>query len=213
MEVLDNELSVQTAEPDVDRALVAVNAAQDLFEAVVATRPDLLGGGIGTVVTAASTEVTAFPPGLLRIDRLQFIDPATNRPGWNLERIFTVGGHLRTAFWPIGVATTTSGRPTRYWTNGTSIFWDPLPNGIHTVRWYGFSSAARVTPDGTFAYPDIIMLPLASMATKLLSMGVGDDATEVNALAEQVFGPAVDALSRFNRDGAVGMTYTRFHDS
>ena len=69
MELLNQELQLQTGEENVARGLVALNAAQDAFEGLAALRPKILGSRTGTVTTAANTETTAFPSGLLRVDR------------------------------------------------------------------------------------------------------------------------------------------------
>jgi hypothetical protein len=83
MELLDPELQLQSGETDVNRGLLALNVAQDHFESVVAIHPDLMGGAYGTVATAASTEITAFPTGLLRLDDLWMID--SGLPSYQME--------------------------------------------------------------------------------------------------------------------------------
>lgn len=213
-EVLDNELQCQPGEEDVTRALSALNASQDYLESILSQHPNLFGGSTGTVATAASTETSTFPTGLLRIDRLQFIDPTTSLPAWDLRPIRRVGGHLRTIFWPLNLlAMGSGGKPVAYYTNGTSIFWSPLPDGTHTVRYYGLVAEDDITVGGTIAYPDTLLLPLASFAVKLLGMGVGDETGELAQLAAATFGPAIDSLSRFNRDGAPSFEYSQIHET
>ena len=57
MEDLNGELQLQSGEVDVSKGLRALNAAQDLFETVLATYGrEVLGGTYGTVTTTASTE-------------------------------------------------------------------------------------------------------------------------------------------------------------
>jgi len=212
MEMLDHELQLQQGELDVARALTALNAAQDFFETFASQRPGVLGGITGTVTTAASTEFTTFPPSVLRLDKLYFINSSTSRPLWALVPIDEVGGHAPAGTWPFHISVSTSpGRPTAYWTNGRNIYWNPLPDGTHTIRWYGFASASDITADATFAYPDSVMLPLASFASRLMKEGVGDDPTSTQQLAMSSFGPVLDALGRFWRDRAPGFAYTRQH--
>src|SRR5688572_29817444 len=116
MELLNQELQLQTGETDVVRGLVALNVAQDHFERQAALRPNLLGSGVGTVATTDQTEATAFPTGVLRIDRLQFLDPVTSRPGWDLRKISRVGGHSWGNYWPYNLVSSISagGRPAGY---------------------------------------------------------------------------------------------------
>jgi hypothetical protein len=214
MEVVFPELQLQAAEADVVKGLLALNVAQDFFESVIAQHPNVKGDTIGTVVTAASTESTAFPTGVLRIDRLQFIDPATSRPAWDLLLSRETGSHAYNRFWPYNLFTTSSpGRPRAYWTNGRSIYWDPLPDGVHTIRWYGFQVASDITAGGTFAYDDIVMFPLASFAAKLLKDGLDDPSDAVTDLAVSTFTPIVKVLSNFNRDGARSLNYRYGHNS
>lgn len=213
MELLDQELQLQSGEADVTRGLLALNIAQDHLEAVIATERDVLGDTIGTVTTVANTETTAFPAGLLRLDKLQFIDPATSRPRYDLDPIDETGGHVYSRAWPLNLTlpTASPGEPTAYWTNGRNIYWDPLPDGVHTIRWYGFQAASDITAAGTFAYPDIARLPVASFAAKLMKIGVGDPVQDLDMLAREIFGPVIRSMSDFKRDGASGLVYTRVH--
>lgn len=208
------ELQLQSGESDVTKGLRAANAAQDYFEAVAALTPGILGGQVGTVTTAASTEATAFPSGLLRVDKLSFIDPNTNRPAWDLLPIYEVGGHSPSQVWPYNITTPQStGRPRAYWTNGTNIYWDPLPDGTHTVRYYGFVAASDITASGTFAYPDILALPLATFAAKLHKIGVDDPPDNLMQLATETFKPVISALESFRRERARGYSYRYSHDT
>lgn len=214
MELLNQELQLQTGEENVARGLVALNAAQDAFEGLAALRPKILGSRTGTVTTAANTETTAFPSGLLRVDRLQFIDAGTSRPAWDLDPIRRTGGHTWSRYWPINlVSTSNTGKPRGYWTNGTSIYWDPLPDAVHTVRWNGFSAATAITAAGTFAYPDIVMLPVAAYATRLWKIGLDDPDQALANLAGELFTPVVAQLGNFNRDGSAGFEYTMPHST
>ncbi len=214
MELLNQELQLQTAEADVTRGIVALNRAQDYFESLAALRPNMLGSAIGTVTTTNNIESTAFPTGVLRIDKLQYIDSGTSRPAWDLLPIEETGGHGVSQFWPFNLASsTTSGKPRGYWTNGTNIYWDPLPSGTHTVRWYGLSVAADISAAGTFAYPDIVLLPLAGFAVKLMRTGVDDPTGDVTSLANQAFESVLDVLASFRREGGKGFRYRFHHDT
>lgn len=213
MEVLNQELQLQPGEADVTRGLTALNRAQDYFESMAALRK-ILGGQTGTVVTASSTERTAFPTSVLRIDRLQLLDSTTSRPKYDLKSIRRVGGHAATSYWPLNLTTYgSSGDPAAYWTDGSYIYWSPLPSGISTVRWYGFQRASDITASGTFAYDDGVILPLASFAAQLLKIGLDDSGQELSGLATVTFQSILDTLEHFNRDGAVPLQYTQRHDS
>lgn len=209
MEVMDRGLQLQSGETSVTLALRAVNASQDYLESILALQPNVMGSGIGTVTTTADTERTTFPSGLLRIDRMQFIDPNTSRPSWDLDRVGYPGDYYQSSALQYNVATT--GRPVRYWTNGTNIYWDPLPDATHTVRYYGFTVASDITAGSTFAYPDITLMPVATYAVKMLRVGKDDDLQGIMTTAAEVFKPAMDALSRFNRDRPPGYDYRYYH--
>lgn len=212
MEVVNAELQLQPGEADVTKGLLALNIAQESFEGLLAVRPQCLGSGVGTVTTALNTESTAYPAGLLRIDRLQYIEPSTGRPSWDITPARRAGGHATNRFWPLNLTSVaSSGKPRSYWTNGANIYWSPLPDGTSTVRWYGLSAAADITASGTFVYPDIVAFPLAVLAVKYLKTGVDDAITDIGPLALEVLKPALDALARFNRDGALGLEYTQIH--
>lgn len=205
MEVLDNDLQLQSGEDDADRGLTAVNMAQDHFEAMVAQRPGLLGDDKNTVTTAASTETTTFPTGLLRLDSMWYIDAATSLPRWELEPLFGPGSHRARYVHPVRnllSSSTNTGKPEAYWTNGSNIYWDPLPDGTHTVRWYGFAAAGDYTsPTDTFAYPNICMGPFAAFAARLMQLGFDDPDRQYNALARELFSDVIKTLSNFRREG------------
>ena len=209
MEVMDRGLQLQSGETGVTLGLRALNAAQDHFESLMALQPNVMASSIGTVTTSASTESTAFPTGLVRLDRLQFIDPTTSRPAWDLDRVGSTGDHYGSQVGQLN--TTTTGRPVRYWTNGSYIYWDPLPDATHTVRYYGMKVADDITASGTFAYPDIVMLPIVQFAVRMLRIGKDDEAGPVIDLGNQIFGPVIQMLARFNRDRAPGYDYRYSH--
>jgi len=214
MEVINRDLQLQSGEADVTKGLLAANAAQDHFEALVAQRPGVLGDTIGTVSTAASTESTTFPTGLLRLDGMQYIDSGTSRPAWDLQPLYDVGGHAWKRYWPENmVSTATTGKPRAYWTDGKKIYWDPEPDATYTVRWYGFQVASDITAGGTFAYPDICMRPFATFAAKLFQIGLDDPTPEYDRLALEVFTPVLDTLSRFRRETGKPAVYSIYHEA
>jgi hypothetical protein len=145
MELVNQELQLQSGETDVTRGLVALNVAQDYFETLAAGRGKGFGSVVGTVTTTNATETTAFPSGLLRLDRMQVLD-SNSRPKRELVNLKRAGGHAVSAFWPLNVLLpTSSGEPYAYWTDGTTIYWNPLPNATHTIRYYGFKAATDIT--------------------------------------------------------------------
>lgn len=213
MEDLNGELQLQTGEAGVAKGLRALNGAQDLFETVIAQCAQVLGGQIGTVSQTSNVESTAYPVGLLRLDALWFVD-STNRPVWKLKPISETGNHGGTSYWLMNlVANTTTGKPRAYWTDGSNIYWEPLPDAVNTVRWYGFKSAADITASGTFTYPDVVIYPLATLASRIVKTSLDDAPTDLVTLAKDFFDPLVATLSQFNRDGAQGMIYERYHDT
>lgn len=212
MEVLNQELQLQSGEVDASRGLVALNRAQDYFESILANERGVKLDSVGTVTTTASTESTAYPTGLLRLDRLQLLNSTTLRPEADLLPIHDTGGHSPSGDWPesIGLALG-SGKPAGYWTNGRSIYWVPLPDATYTVRWYGLQAATDITASGTFLYDDVVILPLASFATRLLRLGIDDDVNDIGTLAENVFRPLIKSLANFQRDGARPLSYRYSH--
>jgi hypothetical protein len=211
MELLNRELQLQSGESDVTRGLVALNRAQDYLESILAAEKWVKGDTTGTVVTADETETTAYPTGLLRLDRLVLLSATTSRPEYELEPIrdSVASGPP----WPMSLATSsaTAGKPISYSTNGRSIYWSPLPDGIYTIRWYGLQAATDISAAGTFAYDDIYILPLASFAARLLKVGLDDDQGDIGTVAENTFRPAIKAAAGYNRDGGRGLRYRFTH--
>lgn len=214
MEDLNAELQLQAGEANVAKGLRALNAAQDMFELILARQPDVKGGQVGTVTTSNQVEYTAFPTGVLRVDRLQLLDPSTLRPVRDLDNVKRVGGHVNQSYWPNYLtANVTSGAPAAYWTNGRRIYWDPLPSGTHTVRWYGFQSDSDITASGTFGYDDAAAYPLATVASQIIKVGLDDPAQDMMGLAEELFTPLFDTLIHFNRDEPEPYNYRYQHDT
>ena len=213
MELINQELQLQPAEEDVVRGLLALNVAQDYFENIAALHGAFKGDAIGTIATVAAQEYTDFPSGVLRLNRLQMLD-TNGLPAWEIKSIHRVGGHAFHRFWPLNLsATILSGRPRGYWTNGTRIYWDPVPAGVDTIRWYGFQRAADITASDTFAYDDGVSFPLAEFAVKVLRLGVDDDAGGLDQLASDTFTPLIRGMASFQRDFAAPLEYRFPHDT
>lgn len=211
MELLNQELQLQAGEADVTRGLLALNVAQDYFESLAALRPQVLGSSTGTVTTSADTETTAMPTGLLRIDKLHLLD-SNSRIVRELEPLDRVGGHTRSGWWSV-TSSASSGTPRAYKNYGGSIYWSPLPDSTHTIRWSGFQRASNITAAGTFAYDDGVALPIAAFAVQLVKTGVDDPVQDVSGLAVAIFTGILDTLSATNRDGARGLHYTSTHST
>lgn len=213
MEILLPELQLQPGETDVTRGLLAANMAQDYMESVFALHPEIYGDTTGTVTTAANTETTTFPAGLLRIDKLHYLDPNTSRPAGEIDIIRETGGHALTGIWPWNLASTGTGLPRKAYMNGRSIFWMPMPDATYSVRWYGLQQQTDLTAGGTFQYPDICLLPLATFAVQLIRTGLDDATQPYDALAQETFEPVVSALTTFRRDRPTPFSYTYSHDT
>lgn len=211
METLNQELQLQNGEADVTRALIALNRAQDYFESLAAQEGEIKGDTTGTVTTSANTETTSFPTGFLRIDAIQLLD-SNSRPKRRLENLNETGSHAFESIWPAPVSST-GGEPEAYYTNGRTIYWSPLPDATHTLRVYGFKSADDITASGTFGYDDLLCLPFASFAVRMLRIGVGDEAGDVTSLAKETFASAIGGLAGFNRDGASPLIYSGSHST
>lgn len=209
-EVLNQELQLQSGEADVTRALRALNVAQDFFEAQLGQYPNVNGSGVGTVTATASTETTAVPTGLIRLDVLTVLD-ASSRPLWDLVPDKTARYGQNRGTWLSSSGATGTGRLLRYYVNGRYIYWRPIPTTTTTVRWHGLVSADDITASGTFAYHDIVMLPLATFTTHLLALGVGDQVQDLTALATAIFTPVIRTLAGLNQAGADGLIYDFSH--
>jgi len=214
MEDLNRELELQPGEADVARGLRTLNVAQDYFETLVGQVKGLMGSHTSTVTTTASTETTAFPTGLLRLDSLWFVDPDDSLPDYELSSIDDDGGHAIDIPWPLRQRLVQSpGKPWGYWTNGTSIYWTPLPDATHTIRWYGFQRQTDITAAGTFLYDDGVAFPLAVFAVQILRRGLDDPIGDYIALAEEVFRPQIRMMQRFLRQRAPTRQYRYVHDT
>lgn len=213
MELLNQELQLQPGEADVTRGLLAANAAQDFFESLASQHPDILGSQVGEFTTEAFVETISYPLGLLRLDRVILMKDATTA-WWELKRPNKSGGHLLSNSWPWNVVNTTgAGKPYIYWTNGRTVYFNPIPDAAYTLRWHGFVAQENLTASGSFMYPDICMLPFATFAVRLMKSGVDDATQDLIQLASDTFNPVIDSMSNFNRDGAFPLIYTQVHEA
>ena len=215
LELIDRELQLQSGEADVTRGLLALNAAQDLFESMVAAEAELLGGEVTNLVLTVNQLYSTFPAGLLRVDRLHYLDPADNdTPIWEVVNIKRTAGQVSRRGWVWGLVTNTqSGKPKAYWTAGTRLWWRPKPDAADTIRIYGFLAKADITAGSTFNYEDLVALPLATLASKLMRLGKDDPLGDISALAQSVLTPAMNQLRNFNKDGASEYVYTESHST
>lgn len=213
MEMLNQELQLQSGEADVTRGLVALNRAQDYLEALAATAGKSLQTKT-TVTQTAGQDYSARPAGLLRIDRLQLLD-ANSRVLYALDVDKSAGGRgsLR---WPLtaGTASTVNGKPLKYSYDEDYLYWTPAADTTNVIRVIGLIQAADITANGTFAYKDPLILPLAAFAVRLMRIGVDDQVPDIGSLAQETFGPILKALSTANRDsGGGGFEYTESHSA
>lgn len=217
MEDLDSELQLQSGEANVAKGLRMLNAAQDMMETVIAKYPLGKWGKVGILTTTNLTEATAFPTGVLRIDQLQLMDTSVtpNMPKADLDNLQETGSHAWNRQFPYNLVYTagSSGAPQAYWTNGSNIYWSPVPDGIYTIRWYGFQQADDITASGTFAYDDACLYPLATLAVKMIKVGLDDPIQDLTSQAKELFDPLMEALADFNRTGALGYAYRYTHNT
>lgn len=213
MELFDAELETGSAEKDETRALLALNVAMDYFESVAATFPKIFQSH-STISTTASTETTTFPSGLLRLDDLWFIDATTLRPSYQLRNLQDTGSHVASLPWPLTIALApgSPGQPRAYYASQSRIYWAPLPDAAHTIRYYGLIAATDfATRATTFAYPDDVSLPMASFATKVLRIGRDDPIQELESQANDFFVPVLRRHQRLIRTRPSSRYYGEVH--
>lgn len=209
MQIFDNELEVALGGDDETRALTALDMAQDYFESVAASMPQI-GSRKTDIVTVANTETTAWPATLKRVDALYYIDSGTGRPGWEITQINGVGKHSG-ASGLLNLLGAGSGAPREYSYDAEYFYWLPLPDAAYTVRAHGLISQATISRAGIFGWPDEVSVPLAAFACRLLEMGIDDPSEELQGLAEEAFVPVLRSLRKRVRQGPVGRSYTRTH--
>jgi hypothetical protein len=212
MLVIDNELDITAGGADESRAISAIGMAIRAFEAVIANVPDLLGN-YSTVLTAANTETTSWPGALLRLDSLWLLD-ANGRQRWEVDSIQDIGAQTPNARWPFGASSVASGNgaPIGYYANRAEFFWRPIPDAVYTLRTYGLYAKIRpAVRTDLFPYPDLVSVPCAAYAVRLMEMGINDTSDELKALAEEIFNPAINALKRPIRQRPQSRVYSRVH--
>lgn len=209
MELVNEELQLQSGEADVTRGLVALNRSQDWFEGLLSSQRQAIPNTPISISILANVATTAWPTGYLRIDTIQLLDPVTGFPLWNIDPERTPPetpvSTLLPFIYPSG------GRPTRYWGNGTLIYWDPLPKQNDTARVYGFVAASDLTAGATFAYPDYCLLPVATFAAKLMKLGLGDPTGDLDSLAKVTFETAIKQMTRYVSDHSSQPDYRYRH--
>jgi hypothetical protein len=216
MELLDGELQLQSGEADVTRGLLALNVAQDYFETLAAQLTDFHGDSTGQLQTTANSETTAFPTGLLRLERLQLLDGDGGEVVSDILDAKAAGRHVWRRAWPFNLFTVSgagAGKPALYTADGNVFRWSPIPDDTHYIRWSGFQQATDITANGLFVYEDIVALPVATFAVKLMALNKGDQPADYDQLAAQTFGPVLKTLGHFNRDLAPPPVYTRYHQT
>lgn len=212
MELINQELQLQSGEADVTRALVALNRSQDYMESLAAAAGKSLQSTT-TVTTVANTETTAKPAGLLRVDRLQLLD-SNSRPVRDVIPINRTGGHVEgSGNWAATSSSSTTGKPAYYSEDDSYFYWTPLPDGVSTIRVYGLIAASDISAAGTFAYKDIAILPVASFACRLMRLGVDDSIGDVASVAQETFSSVLTNFSSSRRDGAKGLEYSERHSA
>ena len=93
------------------------------------------------------------------------------------------------------------------------FLWDPVPDAVHTVRYYGLIAKSDITASGTFGFPDLAMLPVAQYAVELLKIGTDDEVQSLAAFGQKAFAPFLEWAGRFNRDRAPGYDYRYYHSA
>lgn len=210
MEMLDNELETESGGVDAADALIAAIQAQHYLEVLAASMPRVLQSTVD-VVTAASTETTTWTSSILRLDALWLLD-SNSRPIRKMTRIDEVGGHVPNLPWPVQVSEVGTGAPGAYYGNMANFYWLPTPDGVHSLRVYGFIEQSRfASRSSAVSYPYRLHLPMAQFAVKLLALGVSDDTIDLDGLAAQVYTPALRQLRKFDRSGPHGRHYTEHH--
>lgn len=209
MEVLNNELQLQSGEADVTRALRAVNVAQDYLESLLVARRFALPVTITTGSVTAGSATTTFPTGFLRVDRVQMLNRTTLLPEWDLTKL--PGPPLQARNTLSNLLVPSGGRPMAYWSTGSLIYWDPVPQENDTVRIHGLQAASDVTASGTFAYPDYTIIAVAAFAAYLMKIGVGDVPQDIVSVAKTTFEPVLDQMDGFLADSSPEPVYRDTH--
>lgn len=212
MQVITNELQIDSGGDDESRCLTALDMAQDYMESVAASMPRI-GSAQSTIATVANTETTAWPSSLKRVDSIWYIDSTTNLPAWQLTPIHNVGGHRPSTAFPFNlVVNPSTGAPREYGYDEDYFYWLPIPDAAYTLRVYGLSARTALTSRGvTFGWDDEVSVPLAGFACRLLKIGIDDPPEALQAFAEETFVPVLRSLRKRVRQAPQGRTYTQDH--
>lgn len=214
MELIDQELDVDAGEADEANAILAITQAQHYLETLAAALPRTFQT-VTTVTTTANTETTTWTSALLRLDALWYLD-ANSNPIRKLTRIDEVGGHVPTLPWPLDltVGAAGTGAPYGYYGNMANFYWLPKPDATYTLRIYGLLEQTRFTARAnTVFYPYRTHLALAQFAAKILSLGVGDSASDLDTLGGQLFTPMFRQLRKFDRSKPMSRHYSQVHST
>jgi hypothetical protein len=149
----------------------------------------------------------------LRLDAVWLLDPATNAPIRRVRRIEDVGGHVPSLPWPLQLTFNSGvGSPSGYYANMRNLYWLPVPADVQTVRIYGFLEQAEfATRASVFNYPNRCKAAFAEFAAKMLVNAVGDDTTDMDALAGAIYKPLLKQLRKFDRSEPHGRYYSEIH--
>jgi len=213
--VFNNELDVDAGEDDETRALRALNMAQTLFEAVVASESEVLSrAGDANIATIANQEYTDWPTDLLRVDSVWLFESA-GVPVFEVTNIFKSGGQAQSLPWPLslGVARSSSpGAPRQFKADYKRFWWAPTPSAVHSLRVYGAWRGVDLTTRAvTFSFPDECSIPISTVASRMLRMGVDDPTDEVTAFSKEVYKPVMKRLRRLVRSRPEPREYRYLH--
>lgn len=207
MEVMDNELEVQAGERDESRAIAALNMALMQFDLIAAANPRV-EQQTGEFACRATGTFTSWPINLLRLDLLYRLDST----GTEVAELVRVDRPAQYSGWfSLGNLLNPAG-PTSFYSSARRFYWQSVPDAIYTFRAYGYfrSPRARLRTDGWY-HSDEVMLPAATMACRLLSMGVADETTDLQQLGAQVYSPLMRTLRKALRLGPSSRVYTQWH--
>ena len=227
MAVFDSELRTGSGAAHEAIGTRALNMAQDAMEAIIATVPKAMQTH-STLTTTANVEGTDRPNDLstgeqlLRLDALWMLD-SSSHPLYMLDKTTIVGGHYPQAPPPLNLLITTvspaTGRPRKYDDEGPggSLLWNPIPDAVYTLRWYGFQTKTTLiapsTASANFAYPDIMADIIAAGAVRCIRIGKDDPTESVQALIAEMRPWVMKALRGHNRQGPSPRRYTQVHTS
>lgn len=211
MKVLNNELRIAANGADEARALTALDMAQDQFQRLAAAMP-IIGQTNDTVTTVANTESTAWPSGLLRIDRVWLLN-SDGQQVREVEYTYDTGGHTPTSPWPLNFLASGVGAPMAYSASlDDALYWSPRPDAAYTLRIYGLYERTAITSrDTVFGWPKAVSIPLAATAVRILEMGIDDPSDELTALAEEAYQPIFRSMRKAIRSAPMPRHYTQVH--